>query len=599
MDLPPARVAPSAVAHVLLEPPRDSLDGDALGGTVPELPTFSQGESAPLRGESHLVYEFQQQEKKLPEALQGPVQWDQFLSLCGISFPTEEAAPEQGDEEQESQADTSPCVSSCPQVRRLADALGARRTERLGRVVRELTDSHQVAQREYSEAVNRWSRSRVPPEPVAELLRAKANQHEWEAMRGRVKGWQGAAKDQAWLSWYSKKHAWLQEDLGLAEEHTRALQCELAAMTELGNQLEDASRGVGAVLQQQRGKCDLDRGSKRLQDLEDEELLAAQHERDFMRQKTPQARATLEAERQAAEDLARRLEEARRVAAKEKDAAREKNRELLQQRARRVELQKQRCLRTCTVTKASATRLDLSLRAGAQFSVMQASADGSDGSVRVLLEILARGATHLDEPTGLREQLFGHAWSEIVGGKKQPCDASGTKNAFEAMVAATQVPHVLRRLDCAAVRIADQLQAASCFSSARRSRPGTAGAALGAARGHPRRGARGRRRDGRLRGSGGVPLARGAGRGHREVGRRRRSGLRRQQHGRRGCDRVRRRIRRGSRGVPGHHELHGHLRTTGLRLGRRRQGRQQPPAPGGRCQGGGRRQRGRVLVRRG
>lgn len=448
---------------------------------MPELPTFSKvgtpdatdglAESS-LLGQSEFVPILEPGAPKGPpdrrpaDAPQGPVHWDQFLSLCGISFPTEEAeAAHEPGEQGPDEASAASCESSCPQVRRLAGAHDGARAERLGRALRELTDSHQVAQREYAQAVGRWNCSRVPQGPAAELLQAQSNAHELEALRARVKCWQGAAKDQAWLGWYGRKRAWLREDLGLAEEHTRMLQEELAALTALGNQLEGVSRGIGAALQQQRGRGDIDRGARMLHDLEGEELQAAQRERDFMRRKAPEAQAGLEAERQVAEDLARRLEEARAVAARERDAAREAQLALLQQRARRVELQRQNCLRTCRVSRATATRLDFTLRGNARVS-MQAATDGS-GSVCATLEVLPVASTAGVDVRGLREQLFQRVWSELPGGAAKG-GAVGTQSRLEAVVPSAQVPRVLRRLDSAAVRIADQLQA---LRELRKSRP--------------------------------------------------------------------------------------------------------------------------------
>jgi len=451
---------------------------------VPELPTFSSkagprvapdglAEFSPLRGQSEFVpiqepgASRRQADERPADAPQGPMHWDQFLSLCGISFPTEEAeAAHEPGEQGPGEAGAASCESTCLQVRRLAAAHDGSRAERLGRALRELADSHQVAQREYSQAVSRWNCSRVPQGPAAALLRAKDSPHELEALRAHVKCWQGAVKDQAWLGWYDRKRAWLREDLDLAEEHTRLLQEELAALTALGSQLDGVARGVAAALQQQRGRGDIDRGAWRLHDIEGEELKAAQRERDFMRRKAPEAQADLEAERQVAEDLARRLEEARSVAARERDAAREAQVALLQQRAHRVELQRQSCLRTCRVTRATATRLDFTLRGGARVS-MQAAADGS-GSVWAALEVLPAAGTAGVDVQGLREQLFRRAWSQLPAGTAKGCGAAGTQGKFEAVVPSAQVPRVLRLLDSAGVRIADQLQA---LRELRRSRP--------------------------------------------------------------------------------------------------------------------------------
>ncbi|CAK0859034.1 unnamed protein product [Prorocentrum cordatum] len=99
--------APRAVAAVLLEPPRDDHERDVLGARVPELPTFSSkagprvapdglAEFSPLRGQSEFVpiqepgASRRQADERPADAPQGPMHWDQFLSLCGISFPTEE-----------------------------------------------------------------------------------------------------------------------------------------------------------------------------------------------------------------------------------------------------------------------------------------------------------------------------------------------------------------------------------------------------------------------------------------------------------------------------------------------------------------------------
>jgi len=407
-------------------------------------------DSAPLPGASTL--------QAIPGQGMGLL-WKDFLSHCNITFPAMDVGQATG---------TSAPVSAPLGA---ADPLMRKRGACLQVAASQLSDKNAATQQEYNDALQRWDLSETAPSSAVSLLQALNAPHELEAFRGRAKAWQAYCKDEAWLEWYAAKDGWLKEERRVVQEHTKDLKHELFSLNEAGRHIEQISRTVKSSLNQKGHKSGLGSTAKSFRDLAGESLRTHQQDCQLMRLKAPEAQAMLDEERQRVAELEKRVERARRAAERDQEEARQAHRSLLLQKARQVALQKQRFVRTCCVSGATATTVALKLRGGAQFVLTKAAAGAVD-LVRVAFETAPTAApktsgTDVAQLLGLDRELFEHAWYRLlVAAKKQAAVAvappallgSGAAR-FESTLPCGEVPSLLRRLDYAAVRIMDQLKA--------------------------------------------------------------------------------------------------------------------------------------------
>jgi len=379
------------------------------------------------------------------------VAWEEFLSHCGIAFPPMEQQQEAGSMDAELPSAVEPPTDGCLRSQNAANAFAQKRAQCLQQVVKELATRNEAAHREYNTAVHRWNGSNQQPS-ASELLEVLEKPQCLELYRNRIKDLQAHCKNGAWLSWYDAKRGYLQKELEAARDQTVALKGELNAVKDACNKLGEVSKKARAMSKQVHHRQTLQDTSKRMTEMAEEELHVAEEDRQLVLRKAPEAQQALEHEQRQLAELEQRVEEARLAAQQSQQDAHQAKRSLLRTKARRVELQQQRYARTCMVTKATATRLDLSLRAGASATVAIVGAAN-----------LARIGFHPPRPAGdasdqLLQQLFSTAWRKIVAAMGDQAQASAG-NSNEVTVPACDVPNLVRQLDCAALLIADQLDA--------------------------------------------------------------------------------------------------------------------------------------------
>eukprot|EP00441_Pelagodinium_beii_P044714 CAMPEP_0197624080 /NCGR_PEP_ID=MMETSP1338-20131121/3872_1 /TAXON_ID=43686 ORGANISM="Pelagodinium beii, Strain RCC1491" /NCGR_SAMPLE_ID=MMETSP1338 /ASSEMBLY_ACC=CAM_ASM_000754 /LENGTH=858 /DNA_ID=CAMNT_0043194177 /DNA_START=178 /DNA_END=2754 /DNA_ORIENTATION=- len=424
---------------------RRSTQVSSVGGEGDSLSYSPTGESA-LPGSSAL--------QAIPSGPAGlpasgrRLAWDEFLSHCGIAFPPMEHQPAVGSMEVEFPA--APLVDGCPRTQNAANVFSKNRAQCLQQVVKELVRRNEKVQRQYNTNVQQWNGAANQPPSASELLEVLDKPQDLELFRNRIKSWQAHCKNEAWLSWYEAKHDYLSKDLQAARAQTMALRTELQAVKDACNRLGEASKTAKAMSKQEHHRQTLQETAKRMTDMADEAMHDAEEDRQLMLRKAPEAQEALEQEQQQLADLEQRVEEASNAAQQSRNDLHQAKRSLLSTKARRVELQQQRYARTCMVTKATATRLDLSLRAGACATVAMA---GAASLARISFQPPRRSTG--DTLDLLAQELFQMAWRKIMSSSGDQVQSS----AYEVTVPSADVPSLIRQLDCAALRVEDQLEA--------------------------------------------------------------------------------------------------------------------------------------------
>jgi len=222
--------------------------------------------------------------------------------------------------------------------------------------------------------------------------------------------------------------------------------------------LNETSKTARSMIKHQQDRQELQSNADRHRQVAEERMQNVEEDQQLMLRKSRDTREELETDMNNIEDLERRAEEARRLAQQSQLETRNAKRSLLRSKARRVELQQQHYSRTCTVTRCSASHLELSLRGGVTASVIMSP----PCSNLVRITVLPRSKT-VSPSTSQFEQL-GHdlltlAWKGILSCLPEDQCQRGQHclSSLEVTVPSEQVAGVIRGLDCTALRVDDQL----------------------------------------------------------------------------------------------------------------------------------------------
>eukprot|EP00933_Yihiella_yeosuensis_P050029 TRINITY_DN47793_c0_g1_i1.p1 TRINITY_DN47793_c0_g1~~TRINITY_DN47793_c0_g1_i1.p1 ORF type:complete len:988 (-),score=227.08 TRINITY_DN47793_c0_g1_i1:218-3181(-) len=383
--------------------------------------------------------------------------WDEFLSHCGVHWDT-------GPMDQLAQADVDmPQAAApsrgCPRSQKAADVLSQKQADCLQKAVKALAERNETVLQQYNRAVQHWNQSPIMPPSAAELYKVMESPQELEILRNRIKAWQVHCKEEAWLKWWTIKQELLRKDLDAAREGTAGLKADLHALKEASRRLQETSKKARATLRQQHHRSDMQQTAAKLRQQSEEEQFQAEEDRQLMLRKAPEAEAQLEAERKIVAELEQKLEEHRQAEEQSKSNLKEAKRNLLAQRARRVELEQQHCARTCMVTKATATRYELTLRGGARAFIAK-SPRGNDGMVQVTFQTPESCALP-DSFSELSRELFVAAWRDCIVAVQddQVAEALDRGTPMEVTVSQEEVRGIVQRLDVGALRVQDQLAA--------------------------------------------------------------------------------------------------------------------------------------------
>lgn len=394
------------------------------------------------------------EEGQLQDAAVTPIAWEEFLShIGGVAFPSLDAQPSDGSLD----ADMAPAAPTgaaqgCP------DVLQRRRAQLLQQTVKALAGRNEQARKQYIDMVSRWNKAPRLAPAAAELAKMRDSPEELEMLRSKSKAWQGHCKKEAWLKWYSVKHAWLLKDLDEAREANAAVKSELSAKAQASRRLNETSKKAKHMIKHQQDRQELQKNADRHRQVAEERMQNVEEDQQLMLRKGRDTREELEADMGNIEDLERRAEEARKLAQQSQLELRQAKRSLLRSKAKRVELQQQHYARTCTVTRSSASHLELSLRGGVTASVIM-SPPGSN-LVRISVRPRSRtGDASEAQFEQLAHDLFTLAWKGILSGLPEDQCQSGqdSPSSMEVTLPSQQVAGVIRYLDCTALRVDDQL----------------------------------------------------------------------------------------------------------------------------------------------
>lgn len=383
------------------------------------------------------------------------IDWEQFLNQCGIALPAIES---QQAPAMEVDLDSRPvCDYGCPRAQRAADALAQSRAAILQKVVKDLSDSNAAVRQWYQAAVDNWNQSSTAPPSVVQLAQALQHPQALTELRHRIKAWQAYCKDEAWLKWYAAKREWLRTDLNTVRDHNAALKVELQHLQQNKLRVLETSKNIGREMQSEKQRTENQLAARRFRAIADEDLASTRADQELMDQKAPEAAEAVKAGYQELLQLERRVEEARAASAEDDERLRQSGHSVLVAKARRLELEKIRLARTCSVTKATASSLEVKLRAGATARIGHAG----DGCVIFSLLLTGNGSRPLDMAPRLHRELFTHAWQQLIAGldPNHLETLEATSEVMQVRLQNVEVPRLLRRLDSAAVRIKDQLQA--------------------------------------------------------------------------------------------------------------------------------------------
>uniref|UniRef100_A0A7S4RHA6 Spc7 kinetochore protein domain-containing protein n=1 Tax=Alexandrium monilatum TaxID=311494 RepID=A0A7S4RHA6_9DINO len=423
--------------------------------------SFVSTESAPLPGASSLhPISHALEESSNHSGFGTHMVWDDFLSNCRISFGPV-AVPGMNTET------ALPQVPDGPHGNRLADLLGYKRILCMQQVHKDLDEKTRAVQQQLHGQVQRWNQASYVPPAALELMQARETERDLKHFLARAKSLHADCKVSAWTQWYAVKHDWLLKDLRAHRELTASLRQEEASLRECGRDLERHAKSIEAALRQQRARCEQLRSQRKVRSETKEDLRAAQQERQLHRRRAAEAKEALRTARTAVRNLEQSLEEARHAPPCDRVGD-----GYLQKRLRRVQLQQLRGMRTCLVSDRagpSSTSYELSLRGGARARVARPVVSGAGSLARITLEQppveppaesiagLRPGAQALRK---LARELFACTWRSLV--KKLPHSAKvsvPTASALELTVPCCEVPRLVRRLDFAAVRVWEQIEA--------------------------------------------------------------------------------------------------------------------------------------------
>lgn len=444
---------------------RRSTRTSSVFGELDSLLYSPTGESA-LPGSSNFIIPQSRSSVHAPSGSPGiQMAWDEFLGHCCITFPPMEPQPSQValDDDVDMSAPATSSTQGCPRTERAASALRHRRTGCLQKAIEELARHNEATKKQYLNLLQGWNQQTCLPPSASELLKVMDSPHDLEKLRSRIKTWQAHCKDEAWLRWYAAKKEWLRTDLDVAREHTSALKADLQMLREVSRRLQETSKKVRATLRQQHHRSDLQQTARKLRELSEEERRHVEEERQLILRKAHETEGLLELDHRTISDLEARIQEARACSEQSRLELQQAKRSLLQQKARRIELQQQRYARTCLVTKvhhkATATQLELNLRGGARASITRAAL-GAAGLVRIVF-CPPYSYSESQSLSGLAKELFKAAWQDVL--KCLPDDqvTEVSSSLMEATLRSGDVPTLIRRLDCATLRTQEQMSALS------------------------------------------------------------------------------------------------------------------------------------------
>lgn len=387
--------------------------------------------------------------------------WDEFLKRCDVNleWPSQEQVDQlipRIDEEPHAAGHAPVAGEDGKRAQRATEALVQQRAACVREVIGELGAARNAATQQYDFVRKRWNDAFMPPPLASELQRATSSSSpaELEAFKGRMQGLQNSCKERAMLKWHEMKNEWLSRDLAIVQQHTKALQQELAMLRDGERRLDQISARIKTAVRQQRHRADVQRTARQIRDLGGEDLMATQDDKHFLQRRLPEMQASLEGERISVVELERQVAEEREAVERDREAAREAQRRYLRQKAKRVALERERYAHTCNITShTTATSVTFSLRGGAQasFEPVAAEGGGQDSLVRLRLRLTRTAEdTYVAGLSDLQLQLFARAWCQALATCGAACD-----DDFSALLSADSAPHALQQLDLAAVRIVD------------------------------------------------------------------------------------------------------------------------------------------------
>lgn len=411
----------------------------------------STDDSGPLPGSTRLTLQGR------PRML-----WADFLSNSGINFPNidlDVPAVVDGHVRTPSAPDLG-----CPSVVSSFETLRQSRATCLQQSLEQMTQWKQTARDQYVRMVREWDQLETLAPPAAECWRMLDDRPELERFRERILAWQSKCKDEAWLKWYAMKRDWLQNDQATVRQHTAALRTELTRVREATQRIEECVRSVGSSLHEHDHQSALKRSASRLRELGANELRVAQQDDEFLRRKETEARLALEKEQRAVSDLEGELARARAAKRRTDESVRSAGLGLLRRRLERQELDKQKMVRTCVIERATSSTVRLRMRGGAWICIDRAQPGRDLAQIFLELPLPSKsGDSWTEVPVDLGRELLQLVWHRYHATAKKGVDAAVSRrdalHALQTVVRVEQLPEVVRSMDVAAVRVADQLRA--------------------------------------------------------------------------------------------------------------------------------------------
>eukprot|EP00929_Paragymnodinium_shiwhaense_P095176 TRINITY_DN5614_c0_g1_i3.p1 TRINITY_DN5614_c0_g1~~TRINITY_DN5614_c0_g1_i3.p1 ORF type:complete len:478 (-),score=80.41 TRINITY_DN5614_c0_g1_i3:192-1625(-) len=235
-------------------------------------------------------------------------------------------------------------------------------------------------------------------------------------------------------------------DLKLLETRCAALQQQLSELRSNHVQLEDLQRKISLAVRLQMGTSTAEGGSGR----------------------RPSAVETRSPPAQSLPDLEAALVAARRDAASARERARLSHKRHLQQKKRRVLLQKQRSVRTCSITQATSRVVSLQLLAGLTLTVEQGKKRVAEDSLvtvgMAIVDWIAPEGPETRHPrqAALQKDLLRRVWhkavEEHVLKHVQASTLLATTGQDMAKVPYSKLPDFLCELDSCAAHIDETLR---------------------------------------------------------------------------------------------------------------------------------------------
>eukprot|EP00930_Biecheleria_cincta_P095653 TRINITY_DN8759_c0_g1_i1.p1 TRINITY_DN8759_c0_g1~~TRINITY_DN8759_c0_g1_i1.p1 ORF type:complete len:964 (-),score=181.34 TRINITY_DN8759_c0_g1_i1:316-3207(-) len=423
---------------------------------------YSPTESAlPASSAFHVMPETAlSQEDQLPNTAGNAMIWEDFLNHIGVvTFSSLDAHQSEGSIDAERIPAAVPSAAQvCPHAQQVGGVFEQQRVQLLLQTVKTLASCIENTRMHYIASVSRWNESATTAPAAAEVAKILDSPQELQTLRSKSKVWQAYCKRAAWLRWSSMKHEWLLKDLACGRAANSAMKSQLASKGQVSLRLNDACKKAKRMVKHQQARQELQSNADRHRQVTGERMHSVEEEQQLMLRKTRDAREELEAEMSIIENLERCAEEARQLAQQSQLEFRQAKRSLLWSKARRVSLQQQHSARTCTVTRCSASRLELSLRGGVTACVTMASPNSNLVCIGVC-PCSKTGNSLFAQFTELRHDLVVLAWKGILAGLPgdECCVGQDSGASPQVTLPSQHVEKVIRCLDCAALRVDDQL----------------------------------------------------------------------------------------------------------------------------------------------